>query len=55
MTAGAVSGAASAFVTAPTELVKCIAQINVHSKGTLREEWAIFRHMMREHGAFGSS
>ena len=54
MTAGAVSGAASAFVTAPTELVKCIAQINVHSKGTLREEWAIFRHMMREHGAFGA-
>lgn len=54
MTAGALSGCVSAFVTAPTELVKCIAQINVHSKGTLGEEWHIFRKMVRQHGAFGA-
>ena len=54
MTAGALSGAISAFVTAPTELVKCMAQINVHSKGTLREEWEIFHQMLRQHGALGA-
>jgi hypothetical protein len=36
--AGSMSGFASAFVTAPTELVKCIAQMDTKSKGTVREK-----------------
>ena len=53
-TAGAISGAVSAFVTAPTELVKCIAQMNVRSKGTLEEEFAIFKRMYQRHGLLGA-
>uniref|UniRef100_A0A7S2NRN5 Mitochondrial carrier protein n=1 Tax=Zooxanthella nutricula TaxID=1333877 RepID=A0A7S2NRN5_9DINO len=52
--AGAASGFASAFITAPTELVKCLAQVNLQSEGKIREEWAIFRNMIRDHGWLGA-
>lgn len=52
--AGAASGAASAFITGPTELVKCIAQVDTRSKGAIREEWAIFRNMIARHGFTGA-
>ncbi|CAE7317075.1 BOU [Symbiodinium natans] len=52
--AGSTAGAASALITAPTELVKCIAQTNLKNKGTMREEWQIFRAMVRDHGWLGA-
>lgn len=52
--AGATSGLASAFITSPTELVKCIAQTNVKNEGNIHEEWQIFRNMIRDHGVLGS-
>lgn len=54
MLAGGTAGFASSFVTAPTELVKCIAQTNLKSKGYMREEWHIFRSMLHEHGWLGA-
>ena len=53
-TAGCFSGLMSAFVTGPTELVKCIAQTNHQSKGLLQEEWHIANTMVKSHGVFGS-
>lgn len=52
--AGSTAGLASAFITGPSELVKCIAQTNLTNKGTVAEEWAIFRNMIRNHGCFGA-
>jgi solute carrier family 25 carnitine/acylcarnitine transporter 20/29 len=49
-----MSGVASAFLTGPTELVKCIAQTNTNSKGLLIEEYAIFRTMIQRHGWTGT-
>lgn len=54
MLAGGAAGFATSFVTAPTELVKCIAQTNLKSKGYVREEWTIFQSMLREHGWLGA-
>jgi len=51
--AGSASGFASAFITAPTELVKCIAQTNIHNQGRVAEEWQIFRNMTQRHGWLG--
>eukprot|EP00928_Gymnodinium_smaydae_P003145 TRINITY_DN11124_c1_g1_i1.p1 TRINITY_DN11124_c1_g1~~TRINITY_DN11124_c1_g1_i1.p1 ORF type:complete len:309 (-),score=30.13 TRINITY_DN11124_c1_g1_i1:218-1075(-) len=52
--AGAASGFASAFITSPTELIKCIAQVDVKSEGKIREEWSILRNMIRRHGLWGA-
>lgn len=52
--AGASAGFASAFITAPTELVKCHAQLNLKNKGLMYEEWVILRNMVRDHGLFGT-
>lgn len=52
--AGASSGVATAFITSPTELVKCHAQINTTSKGYASEELAIFRTLLRKHGFFSA-
>eukprot|EP00927_Polykrikos_kofoidii_P008528 TRINITY_DN13547_c0_g1_i1.p1 TRINITY_DN13547_c0_g1~~TRINITY_DN13547_c0_g1_i1.p1 ORF type:complete len:303 (+),score=29.53 TRINITY_DN13547_c0_g1_i1:22-909(+) len=52
--AGMPVGFTTSFLTGPTELVKCVAQTNLQSKGLLREEWAIFRDMVREHGWLGA-
>jgi len=52
--AGAASGFASALITGPTELVKCIAQTNLKNEGKMHEEWQIFRGMVRDHGWFGA-
>jgi len=51
--AGSVAGFTTAFITGPTELVKCVAQTNLRSKGLIREEWWILRDMVRTHGVFG--
>lgn len=52
--AGSMAGFASAFITAPTELVKCIAQTNLTNEGRIHEEWQIFRNMVRDHGWLGA-
>ncbi|OLQ15560.1 Mitochondrial carnitine/acylcarnitine carrier protein [Symbiodinium microadriaticum] len=52
--AGSAAGSASAFITGPTELVKCIAQTNLKNQGTMREEWQIFRGMLHGHGWLGA-
>jgi solute carrier family 25 carnitine/acylcarnitine transporter 20/29 len=52
--AGSLSGVASAFVTAPTELVKCIAQTNLKSEGKMREEYTILRNMIKHEGWTGA-
>ena len=52
--AGIFGGLMSSFVTGPTELIKCIAQTNLNSKGLLREEWQIVRNMVQKHGLFGA-
>eukprot|EP00421_Protoceratium_reticulatum_P068214 CAMPEP_0168410592 /NCGR_PEP_ID=MMETSP0228-20121227/27771_1 /TAXON_ID=133427 /ORGANISM="Protoceratium reticulatum, Strain CCCM 535 (=CCMP 1889)" /LENGTH=266 /DNA_ID=CAMNT_0008424325 /DNA_START=30 /DNA_END=827 /DNA_ORIENTATION=+ len=51
--AGCASGFASAFITAPTELIKCTAQVNLKNRGQFREEWQILRLMLRDHGWLG--
>eukprot|EP00405_Crypthecodinium_cohnii_P016356 CAMPEP_0206463248 /NCGR_PEP_ID=MMETSP0324_2-20121206/26477_1 /ASSEMBLY_ACC=CAM_ASM_000836 /TAXON_ID=2866 /ORGANISM="Crypthecodinium cohnii, Strain Seligo" /LENGTH=344 /DNA_ID=CAMNT_0053935591 /DNA_START=52 /DNA_END=1086 /DNA_ORIENTATION=+ len=53
--AGAASGFASAFVTGPTELVKCLAQTNVKNQGRIHEELDIFRDLVRRHGILSST
>ena len=50
--AGGAAGIASAFITAPTELVKCRAQVDVHSAGRLADERAIATSLLRS-GGFG--
>ena len=52
--AGLMSGFASAFVTGPTELVKCIAQTNQKSSGALKEELVIFQNLFKQHGLLGT-
>lgn len=52
--AGSLAGLTTSFITGPTELVKCIAQTDLQSTGRFREEWAIFRNMVRQHGVFGA-
>ena len=49
-----VAGLASAFVTGPTELIKCIAQTNLKTEGHIREEYEIVKNMVQRHGLFGS-
>eukprot|EP00421_Protoceratium_reticulatum_P054553 CAMPEP_0168501630 /NCGR_PEP_ID=MMETSP0228-20121227/74902_1 /TAXON_ID=133427 /ORGANISM="Protoceratium reticulatum, Strain CCCM 535 (=CCMP 1889)" /LENGTH=314 /DNA_ID=CAMNT_0008518587 /DNA_START=30 /DNA_END=971 /DNA_ORIENTATION=+ len=51
--AGCASGFASAFITSPTELIKCTAQVNLKNRGQFREEWQILRLMLRDHGWLG--
>lgn len=52
--AGCAAGVATAFITAPTELVKCIAQVDTKSKGNIAEEYQIVKTMVRRHGLFGA-
>lgn len=47
VTAGMLSGVASVFISSPTELVKIRAQCNVNSKGTLSEEVAIAKQLLK--------
>ena len=52
--AGFGSGVASAFITAPTELVKCRAQVDVRSRGrALRDELRIARSLLAAGGGAG--
>eukprot|EP00931_Biecheleriopsis_adriatica_P038195 TRINITY_DN21906_c0_g1_i1.p1 TRINITY_DN21906_c0_g1~~TRINITY_DN21906_c0_g1_i1.p1 ORF type:complete len:285 (+),score=23.83 TRINITY_DN21906_c0_g1_i1:38-892(+) len=52
--AGASAGLTTAFITGPTELIKCIAQTNLKNKGHMYEEWLILRSMVRDHGWLGA-
>mmetsp|Transcript_104871 Transcript_104871/g.295409 ORF Transcript_104871/g.295409 Transcript_104871/m.295409 type:complete len:284 (+) Transcript_104871:119-970(+) len=50
---GAVAGFTTAFITAPTELVKCLAQTDLRSKGCASDELRIMRRLVQEHGWLG--
>jgi solute carrier family 25 carnitine/acylcarnitine transporter 20/29 len=51
--AGSTAGLTTAVITGPTELVKCIAQTDLRAKGLIREEWAVFQGLLRDHGIRG--
>lgn len=50
MVAGLVSGFPAGAINAPTELVKCIAQVNRNNKGYINEEWIIFIRLLKRGG-----
>lgn len=50
--AASCAGFGTAFVTGPTELVKCLAQTNLNNKGHIREEWIILKSLVQGKGLF---
>ncbi|CAJ1445873.1 unnamed protein product [Effrenium voratum] len=52
--AGSIAGTFSAFITGPTELVKCLAQTNLTNQGTVREEIEIMHRLVTKNGLLGA-
>jgi len=50
--AGFLSGITTSTINGPSELIKCIAQVNVNNKGHIREEWEICKKLLRQGGIY---
>jgi len=50
--AGYISGGTTCIINSPSELIKCLAQVNLNNKGYLREEWDICKQLFRRGGLF---